>query len=931
MVCSRHLPVWSSEFGWSEPQATNHFSWALADLCRADYAGRRPDTHYKLQQLAEFAARADLSAAEFNAYFDTEGVSVWDGLERAGMPGRVRVIDYAGQYWFVRDEKQPAAVQSFGMHNIVAGSFSKTISKFVTESADSVIVKFKDETADYKDHNDGDGLFCKVPESPGVNPKEVVLYGVTNPVESKKIGMWLAASSAYRRDLPTWATGIEGRIPFFGRQVDLSHFLLGQEGRTQISGAVIGFDGVDILELSEPVPDGLAEPSIVLRDFKGRPTAAFKVQVLHFDRVRVLPIDNGGSGIYPDWSQVTTGSSCEEGTKFALGDGPTFMDQVKITRITRNGDQFKLSGFVDDDRVYLLADDVIAPLPYQPAPGQSIVPAVQNLTYSLSGTLADPVILLAWDGVNCDYYEVHISDDGINFEPYGNKVISAQLVVRPGAGSFHFRVYGFNILRGQPATVVVNTTEVATAVPPAPTNLVLRASFTGPKLQVEWQSLTHKHLISVLVGGVEQYYEPYDGTEWDFAATLAQEYGVGRGFTVRVYAVGENSIVSTGYAELAAYNPPPVALNNLSIATLGETAGIRFDQPLDTDFAGVSVWMGDEAGFAIGEASRAITRSFDPVLGVGVGRGVDKYIVVAAEDEWGSDGLSYSGEYHVTGNLIEETEIGPNAIKSPHISANAVEAIHMFVTALSAISADLGTVVAGLFKTAASTSDARVEIGSVGNWPFWIGELTKSAANGHVYYDKVNKLFVFQDPTSGMRLEFQPGGTVPIWIGSGNKSTSNGLMWVDNTGSMRLKAALTADALNAIDTINLKGQAVTIPASSFSAGGTSLSSSYKSVASVVFDTTGAPISIQYSNDAYNGQQESYRQFRLKVNGSVQFETGKHGWAVVTNPINMTDTFDCFTFPYVHGSAQQITVSIEAKCPYGGSVKNRALECEERKV
>ncbi len=84
---------------------------------------------------------------------------------------------------------------------------------------------------------------------------------------------------------------------------------------------------------------------------------------------------------------------------------------------------------------------------------------------------------------------------------------------------------------------------------------------------------------------------------------------------------------------------------------------------------------------------------------------------------------------------------------------------------------------------------------SSGSWSFGIDELTKSAANAHVYYDKINKLFVFQDPSSGMRIEFHPSGSISIWIGSGTKLSNRGLLWVAKVEPARKPMVLDVSEL----------------------------------------------------------------------------------------------------------------------------------------
>ena len=246
VICSRKLPVWNSVDGWQPETLTNSIAWALADLCRNSYAGDRSDLNYDLLRLAELNAQLTPLGHEFNAYFDSEGITVWEALVKAGTAGRITPIDKSGFYEFVRDEYQSQAVQAFTMRNIARGSFSIEHQGVLEETADSIIVKIQDKDNDYRIRE----IICALPDSPALNPRTIDLFGVTSATRAKELGMFMAACNRYRRKLTPFETGIEGRIPFFGSKIAISHFLIGQEGVKQLSGDIVDFDGVDKVRLS---------------------------------------------------------------------------------------------------------------------------------------------------------------------------------------------------------------------------------------------------------------------------------------------------------------------------------------------------------------------------------------------------------------------------------------------------------------------------------------------------------------------------------------------------------------------------------------------------------------------------------------------------------------------------------------------------------
>jgi len=142
---------------------------------------------------------------------------------------------------------------------------------------------------------------------------------------------------------------------------------------------------------------------------------------------------------------------------------------------------------------------------------------------------------------------------------------------------------------------------------------------------------------------------------------------------------------------------------------------------------------------------------------------------------------------------------------------------------------------------------------------------------------------------------------------------------------------IKADVVNVINTLMLQDQAVTIPTAYFAAGAQTISSGWSTVAQVSYDSSGAPVFINYSNDAKNPQQQQGRQFRILVNGSTKLTTGIRGWTYTSNPLEMTDTFDALIYRYAGGAAGWMSFQIQARTTLSSCIlANRSLSMLEVK-
>lgn len=836
VICSRKLPAWNSSTGWGLPALTNSIGWAMADLCRNSYAGNRSDLNYDLERLAQLDAQLTPAGHEFNAYFDSQGITVWEALVKAGTAGRITPIDKGGFYTFVRDEFQSQAVQAFTMRNIVRGSFSIEHQGVLEETADSIIVKIQDKANDYRNRE----IVCALPDSPALNPRKIDLFGVTDATRAKELGMFMAACNRYRRKLTPFETGIEGRIPFFGSKIAISHFLLGQEGVKQLSGDIVDYDGVDKIRISEKIkPSDYADPHIVMVDLDGKPMPAYPINVINDYVVQVV-----GD---VDWTQIQIAPNYKN-PMFVIGSGQTYVTESKVLKIQRNGASVKIEAFVDDPRVYIFGDDVVPP-PDITIPGpQTAAPVISELQAHVGGSVDAPLVTLSWNIKNADRTDVQFSGDGgVNFFPIGSGfTLDNQLQHKPQPGNYIYRVAAVNLFRGPWVQVSVDTTTSAFNPPLPPTNLALREAFTGPYLRLQWDSDSYRHFIEVLVSGVLKYTETVEGEQWDLWGNLAQEYGIGRAFTVRVYAVGENGKTSLTAASINVSNPAPAQLNNLVVTPLLGQVVITFDWPAGTDIEGINVWKSNANNFVPGAANLSINKSRDPVLKVPVGEAEVAYIRVAAVDNWGESGLNISGQFTVTGKSVDTeaiqaeldalqlelaylendlidanaeinalngkfpvgaTDIQDDAISTPKLTANAVTA--QKIAALAVVAEKIAAMAVTAEKIAVGAVSAD-KIAANAVTAEKIAALAITAAKIAANTITADKMQISQlsaitadlglvtagtfQTTSGTtpRVVISSSGSFPFWIGNGALvNTANGIMYMDNAGNLVYKGTLS--------------------------------------------------------------------------------------------------------------------------------------------
>ncbi|CUW39665.1 putative Phage-related protein [Magnetospirillum sp. XM-1] len=348
-LVTRKIPVWSPTTGWSAPQATRSIAWAFADVCRASYGAKLPDSRIDLAALHALDAVWEARGDRFDAVFDSS-LTVWEALTRIARCGRAAPILQGGAIRVVRDEPQTIPVAMFGPRNIVKNSLKIQYIMPSDDTADAVTVSyFSDRT--WKP----DEVTAKLPDSAAENPAKVSLFGCTAKEHALREGDFIAADNRYRRKMVSFRTELDGMIPTFGDLIAITHDM----PRWGHGGEVVDWDTSGnagtggspswqdvVMTLSEPMEwtEGSTH-YIALRRRDGRLAGPFEVEAVTGEDFQVRFLE-------PMTVTPYTGSD-EERTYFSFGPGEKWTQLARVRSIKPRADQVEVSAVAEDSRVHV--------------------------------------------------------------------------------------------------------------------------------------------------------------------------------------------------------------------------------------------------------------------------------------------------------------------------------------------------------------------------------------------------------------------------------------------------------------------------------------------------------------------------------------------------------------------------------------------------
>lgn len=348
VIQTAKIPIYQ-DGAWSAPQPTRSIAWALADICRNQtYGAKLSDAEIDIPMLQTLERTWSVRGDTFDGVFDTAR-TIDDALSATADVGRASPQRVAGVMTFIRDEPRRLAKGSFTPRNIKRGSFQTQHVLYDPNPLDDVIVQFKNELQDWTD----DELECALPGSASENPARVSLFGVTNPDQARRIGIYRAAANRYGRKLATFNVEMEGQLLLRGDPLLVSHDIARAYGQ---SGEVRSANGL-ILTLSEALDWSAAGAKYIAlskRDnsvwgpclcIRGVGDAIAVLDPVDFDRVILQ------DGVIADF--LLGADDNQAATRFHFGTGQTYGQRWRVAALRPTAvDDFQLSVVREDDRIY---------------------------------------------------------------------------------------------------------------------------------------------------------------------------------------------------------------------------------------------------------------------------------------------------------------------------------------------------------------------------------------------------------------------------------------------------------------------------------------------------------------------------------------------------------------------------------------------------
>jgi hypothetical protein len=289
-------------------------------------------------------------------------------------------------------------------------------------------------------------------------------------------------------------------------------------------------------------------------------------------------------------------------------------------------------------------------------------PTINNLSYGLGGTTADPVLTLTWDPVpSAASYAIEVSfDAGATWNPRPAVLSNrADLLMPPEA--VRVRVAAFTTVRGPWTVLAVDLTDVNEyPQPEVVTGLALDAAFVGDTMVVTWDAgdTANSWLVTIEHDSTDKYTEEvvFSATPtFTFYHEQAVEFGIGRSFTVKVQPRNASGILGVA-ATLAVNNPQCAALGAATDIATPNGFLVSMPAAAETDVAGYRVYASQVDGFTADD-STLVYDGFLPLADVALNRDSvpdTYYYRYAAYDHWGTDGLNLSAQQSVSTVDLED-------------------------------------------------------------------------------------------------------------------------------------------------------------------------------------------------------------------------------------------------------------------------------------
>lgn len=667
VIATRIIPTWNGSGFVDAPSRS--IAWAALDVWRnADYGAGLSLSQIDFQSFYAY----DLAWAAAGHTFDhvfKEPQTLDDAIETILKAGRAFPAPVGDRLTIVRDEPRGIPRMMFTDYDIVRDSLTIDYTLANDDLADGIIGEYIDSTthklAEVTSAPDGVTL---------LKPSRVQLVGVTKRAQAAGLARFMAAESQIRRIGVSWTARAEGRLLKRGDLVLLSC----EEPETWGQSAEVAAynDTARQITFSHDLEwdSGALNHYVEIRRRDGQPWGPVRVTRGTSDRIAIVNAADAAT------EATRQGMSLADAiARSDLADRPTAAFSPSEPRTFRvlvtegtpdtDGEHVQLAGVVDDPTVYEVTETGVTPLPSIPDVFSGAIPVITTLAAQIYQRGMNHVMQAGWQpakgavtyraDVSYDLGETWVrayDGDGTTFE-----------AIVGGANLVKLRVCGITS-----ANVVGAFSIVDVAAPP----LVLDNSFFIMKIKPD-----------DLIPDLSRRLDSLDllqinsdlATESRVIAEEADERGRA--------AITQTALVKvTADKALAIFGTDVVAEFDNNGITVGET----FTAVADVTGQLVGAWkvVVGSGGYFGGLQLVGATGpgGFQSELKIAV----DKFLVGAPGSGFGEEAVF---------SIATHNGIGRMVLRGDFIADGSVNANQINVLSLSAISANVGTLTAGVIQS----------------------------------------------------------------------------------------------------------------------------------------------------------------------------------------------------------------------------------------
>ncbi|UFX42057.1 DUF1983 domain-containing protein [Bradyrhizobium sp. 41S5] len=674
VLATRVLPVWNGAAFVS--QATRSPGWAFFDsVTNTQYGSGLGISKVDFNSVVNFAAGCTSRGDTFDFRFDS-AVAVPDAFDKILAVARAKHFWLGDTVSIVRDEWRDVPTMLLTDREIVRDSTAIDFTMLGEEDPDAVILEYVDENtwqaAQVQYPPNGDTFTS-------LNATTIRLDGVVNRQQAFRECGFTYLQSFYRRENVTIGVEYEGAITL-GSVIRVQSELPQAYG---YGGAVVGVAG-NALTL-DPAPKWDSGPFYIrLRRPNGKffgpilCTQGANAAIANLDPTSLAAAQSSQSTTL---AAVLAREDGGEPPSFELGTGESSSRLCLVLNGTPNGDTCSLSLVIDDERVH--ATDLGSPpiLPSPQYPSNAKVPLVYGLNAYISQGTAEPRLFASWFPTEgAIYYVAGISyDDGKNWtQVYEGAENQFDVIVSLAAATL--RVQAVNAtMRGAYSTVALD----APTVKLSPGLVTLESFNEALKKQVADVTDQNNNEINAALQLINATVANQDARNWLDKKSLRSEL---------------SARVGAAFAQIATVQTVAVDAQQ-AVADLSTSVTAQFGD-VNASITEQSTAIAQLDGYAA--AAWSLTLNVNGYISgiqlVNGGSGVSSFTVVA--DKFQIQLPGYNGgapkPVFTVGTISGVASIG---ITGNLFLDGVLTARMMNIGVLSAITANIGTVTAGVIQS----------------------------------------------------------------------------------------------------------------------------------------------------------------------------------------------------------------------------------------